>query len=85
MPIDFGDVALVPFPFTNQAAAKQRPAVIVSNRVYNLARRPPSSWRLRASKPVFATLEQSLFIRRLGTLTKIDQTAIRTAIGAILG
>jgi mRNA interferase MazF len=32
MPYDFGDVVLVPFPFTSQAASKQRPAVIVSSR-----------------------------------------------------
>jgi len=38
MPFDFGDVVLVPFPFTNQAASKQRPAVIVSNRAYNRVR-----------------------------------------------
>jgi mRNA interferase MazF len=35
MAYDFGDVVLVPFPFTNQAAFKKRPAVIVSNRTYN--------------------------------------------------
>ena len=40
MPFDFGDVVLVPFPFTNQTASKQRPAVVVSNRVYGLERGP---------------------------------------------
>ncbi len=38
MPFDFGDVVLVPFPFTSQAASKKRPAVIVSNLAYNTAR-----------------------------------------------
>ncbi len=38
MPFDFGDVVLVPFPFTDQTAAKKRPAAVVSNRVYNEAR-----------------------------------------------
>lgn len=28
---DFGDVVLVPFPFTNQSASKKRPAVVVSS------------------------------------------------------
>jgi mRNA interferase MazF len=32
---EFGDVVLVRFPFTNQAASKQRPAVVVSNQSYN--------------------------------------------------
>lgn len=34
----FGDVVLVAFPFTSQAGAKRRPAVVVSSRAYNLAR-----------------------------------------------
>jgi mRNA interferase MazF len=32
---NFGDVVLVPFPFTNQARTKKRPAVVVSKTVYN--------------------------------------------------
>jgi mRNA interferase MazF len=32
MPFDFGDVVLVPFPFTSQRASKKRPAIVVSNR-----------------------------------------------------
>jgi mRNA interferase MazF len=35
MPFDFGDVVLVPFPFTSQTASKKRPAVLVSNAAYN--------------------------------------------------
>jgi hypothetical protein len=27
MPVEFGDVVLVPFPFTDQTASKKRPAV----------------------------------------------------------
>jgi mRNA interferase MazF len=38
MPFDFGEIVLVPFPFTNQAASKKRPAVVVSNRAYSVAR-----------------------------------------------
>jgi mRNA interferase MazF len=30
----FGDVVLVPFPFTNQTGQKKRPAVVVSSRAY---------------------------------------------------
>jgi mRNA interferase MazF len=35
MSYEFGDVVLVPFPFSNQAASKKRPAVIVSSGPYN--------------------------------------------------
>lgn len=36
---DFGDVVLVPFPFTDQTGMKKRPAIVVSFAAYNAARR----------------------------------------------
>ena len=39
IPCDFGDVVLVPFPFTDQSASKRRPAVVASSDAYN-RRRP---------------------------------------------
>lgn len=39
MSFSFGDVVLVPFPFTNQSGTKKRPAVVVSNSNYNTHRR----------------------------------------------
>ncbi len=32
---NFGDILLVPFPFTDQTSLKKRPAVIVSSDTYN--------------------------------------------------
>lgn len=34
MPFEFGDVVLVPFPFTSHIASKKRPAIIVSSAEY---------------------------------------------------
>lgn len=36
---NFGDVVLVPFPFTDQSGTKKRPAVVVSSHGYNASRR----------------------------------------------
>ncbi len=38
MPFEFGDMVLVPFPFTSQTASKKRPAIVASNRTYNTAK-----------------------------------------------
>ena len=38
-----------------------------------------------AIKPVFATLEQNLILKRLGVLDPSDQAALRQAITAVLG
>ncbi len=41
--VRFGDVVLVPFPFTDQSAVKRRPAAIVSSGAYNATRRDATS------------------------------------------
>ena len=110
-PLIFGDVVLVPFPFTSQRASKKRPAVVVSNRTYSTNRpdlivmavtsqlRPNPGlddawidhWQaaglLKPSvvKPVFATLEQRLVLRRLGALDDADQAALSKAVSEIIG
>jgi len=34
----FGDIILVPFPFTDQSTSKKRPAVVISSAAYNADR-----------------------------------------------
>jgi mRNA interferase MazF len=36
---NFGDVVLVPFPFTDQTGVKKRPAIVVSSAAYHAQRR----------------------------------------------
>lgn len=52
----FGDVVLVPFPFTDQSAAKRRPAVVISANSYNRERPDviimAVTSRMRATGPV---------------------------------
>jgi mRNA interferase MazF len=38
MPFRFGEVIVVPFPFTDQTATKKRPAVVISSEAYQRER-----------------------------------------------
>jgi mRNA interferase MazF len=107
---EFGDVLLVPFPFTDQSTTKRRPAVVVSSAAYQRERpdlvilaitsqaRPGgfgeaaiAQWKeaglVRPSvlKPVLATIERGLVVRRLGRLTDPDRAALRQVLAEILG
>ena len=103
---------LVPFPFTDQTAAKKRPAVIISSDRYR-ERRPDvivmavtsqilrpagaigevliSDWQgaglPKASliKPVIATIEQGLILRKLGSLQTGDVQTLRSGLRQVIG
>jgi len=107
---EFGDVVLVPFPFTDQSTSKRRPAVVVSSDAYHRERpdliilavtsqarsqsafgeRAIAKWKeaglLRSSvlKPVVATIERGLVLRKLGRLAVEDRGALRNVLGEIL-
>jgi mRNA interferase MazF len=38
MTYEFGEVVLVPFPFTNQSTQKKRPSIVISSSEYNATR-----------------------------------------------
>lgn len=110
-PFEFGDVILVPFPFTDQTTTKQRPAIVISSQAYQAQRpdliimavtsrlRPAIAWgdveikqwqaaglmKPSAIKPVIATIEQGLVIKRLGRLVAADRQTLQTSLKAILG
>ena len=107
----FGDVVLVPFPFTDQTGAKKRPAIIVSSDAYQQRRRDLiimavtsqvkptaffgegtiSDWQKAGllqpsvTKPILATIEKGLVIRKLGQLQDADRKALDRALSLILG
>jgi mRNA interferase MazF len=73
---EFGDLVLVPFPFTDLSTTKKRPAV--------------AKWKeaglLRPSvlKPVLATIERGLVLRRLGRLEEEDRRALGRLLRTML-
>ncbi len=107
----FGDVVLVPFPFTDQTTSKKRPAVVVSSDAYHRSRPDIivmavtsqisstkgfdevtlDQWKdsglLKPSviKPVLATLERGLVLKKLGSLQPSDIEGLRAVIGRMFG
>ena len=108
--LTFGDVVLVPFPFTDQTTSKKRPAVVVSSdalhresidlvvmavttqpRTASSLETPVTQWQqaglLRPSviKPVLATIERSLVLKKLGSLHHPDRQALVTNLATLIG
>lgn len=111
MNYNFGDILLVPFPYTDQTGSKKRPAVVVNSTTFNQrhsdlilmaitgrVRMPLNfgemeiiAWQkaglLKTSliKPVFTTIEESIVIKKLGSLEISDENNLRNIIQQILG
>lgn len=107
---EFGDLVLVPFPFTDQRTTKRRPAVVVSSERYHderpdliilavtsQVRAAPAvgetaigKWEeaglLKPSvlKPLLATIEKGLVLRKLGRLGEEDRRALRGVLDEII-
>jgi mRNA interferase MazF len=107
---NFGDVVLVPFPFTDQTSSKNRPAVVVSSAAYQSAyldliimaitsqaramvvgEVTVTRWKeaglLKPSviKPVLATIDRALILRKFGRLEPEDQKSLRDPLPTIFG
>lgn len=107
----FGDIVLVPFPFTDQTSGKKRPAVVVSTNAYN-SDRPDiilmavtsqmrhlgktgeavvEDWQeaglLKPSliKPILATIDKSLVLKKLGHLSEKDGHALQEVLWTVIG
>ena len=107
----FGDIVLVPFPFTDQSTTKKRPAVVVSSDVYNQKRldiiimavtsqmnsaayfgdivisewQPAGLLKPSVIKPIVATVEKGLVLKKLGRLNERDRGSLRVAFRNIIG
>ena len=107
----FGDVVLVPFPFTDQTGIKKRPAIVVSSEAYQAQRRDlvimavtsqirrapvfgeflVGEWKKAGlivpsvTKPILATIEKRLVLRKLGQLQPADLKLLHSSLRSILG
>jgi mRNA interferase MazF len=92
-PYKRGDVVLVPFPFSNQAAAKKRPAVVISSSLTSKVDKYAGigeclvqDWQTAgllkpsAIKSALSTIEQTLVLKRLGKLSQRDMTSLEQAL-----
>ncbi|MBI5814233.1 MAG: type II toxin-antitoxin system PemK/MazF family toxin [Nitrospinae bacterium] len=105
-PYKRGEVILVPFPFSDQTAAKKRPAVVISSSRYNAISKDIiimavtsktdkpfdagscviKEWKkanlLKPSvvKPAVSPIEQTLVLKRLGTLSADDSNSLDGAL-----
>jgi mRNA interferase MazF len=91
---NFGDVILVPFPFTDQSQSKQRPAVVVSSARYNnerpdlvlmaitsQVRTPPAFGEISVRDWQAAGLLKPSAIKPV--LATLDQRLVRKTLGCL--
>jgi len=108
---NFGDIILVPFPFTDQSTSKKRPAVVISSDAYNNDRSDiilmavtSQMWHLGKTgeaevknwqeagllkpsliKPILTTIEKTLVLKKLGSLSMKDRHTLQEVLQTIIG
>jgi mRNA interferase MazF len=93
---DFGDVVLVPFPFTDQSSINKRPAVVVSSTTYNRDR--PDIIILAVTSQITAPSQIGTFLvkdwKAAGLLkpsvvkpiiTTLQKTLVKKKLGRLIG
>ena len=75
----FGDVVLVPFPFTDQSGTKKRPAVVVSSHSYNASRRHIVIMAITSQTDLIASGDKRDLLP-LGTFNGIDIVTARESV-----
>ena len=92
-----GQVVLIPFPFTDLSAVKQRPAIVLSSNAYNqthpdvilVAITSQVPVRLKPDEYPLSSMEQKAAglpkpsIVRLGKIVTISQQLIRKTVGKL--
>jgi len=91
---EFGDVVLVPFPFTDQSTTKKRPAVVVSSAAYHRerldlivmaitsqARPSPSVGEVAIAEWQFARLLKPSVIKPL--IATVERTIVLQRLGKL--
>ena len=87
-----GDILLVPFPFTDHTATKQRPAVVLSSELYNrshpdLILAPITSKIARTTDEIIVAEWQSTGLLKPSTvkpiLSSFETSLVRRQLGAL--
>jgi mRNA interferase MazF len=76
---EFGDIVLVPFPFTDQSTSKKRPAIVISSMNYH---------RERPDYIIMAVTSRTRSPQMLGEVIVLDaedQAVLKAAISDVLG
>lgn len=74
----FGDIVIVPFPFTDQTTTKRRPAVVISSEAYQ-NERPDLILIAAISRISTSTIAKELVITKLGHLDEKDKQTLLKA------
>jgi len=77
---EFGDIVLVPFPFTDQSTTKRRPAVVISSLAYHRDRPDLIIMAVTTQRPTSGSVGEVEV-----QITPPDQALLRQVLAQIFG